>query len=163
MFGGLDDRLRFPVVGLLSFILFVLRCTAAKLVPMSPNPLGEEGQVKISVLRLHRFALPTCIPYRQLMADIDLLVVNAVNASMRRAIDFETLLACLEGRGDLGPYQEHLKAFFEEVPREAVFRFMLAHELQPRVVLDCYRTLFPPEERCHGDLDTWLGELADAA
>jgi hypothetical protein len=97
------------------------------------------------------------------VADIDLLVKNSVNASMRRAIPASKLLACLGGTADCEPWKEHLRALFEEVPREALFRFVLAHGISPRTLRQQYRALFSAKERQHGDLDAWLDELANSA
>lgn len=96
------------------------------------------------------------------MSDIDLLVLNSVNASLRNRVDALTLASCLtEGPEDA--WAEHVRAFFEEVPREAQYRFLLAHRLDARRVLETYHRLFSRQERSHGDLDGWLSELAGAA
>lgn len=97
------------------------------------------------------------------VADVDLLVLNTVNASWRRHIDATTLAACLAGTERQGSWSEHVRTFFEDVPREAVFRFLLAHQLSARAVLRTYRELIPTAERLHGDLERWLAELAEAA
>jgi hypothetical protein len=86
-----------------------------------------------------------------------------VNASMRRAIPATKLLACLAGTADCELWKEHLRALFEEVPREALFRFALAHGISPHTLRQHYRALFSAEERQHGDLNAWLDELADLA
>ena len=96
------------------------------------------------------------------MADIDALVLNTVNVSWRRTIDATTLVACLRGTSESAEWAEHVRTFFEDVPREALYRFVLAHDLPPERLLTTYRALIAPEER-HGDLDTWLADLADAA
>jgi len=98
--------------------------------------------------------------YRASVADVDALVLGTVNASWRRAIDASTLADCLMGRRAPGEWIEHVRTFFEDVPREAVFRFLLARALPPAAVLATYRAVTREEERRHGDLDTWLAELA---
>lgn len=63
------------------------------------------------------------------MPDIDALILGTVNVSLRRSIDAATLARCLEaGTPPLG-WLEHVRAFFEDVPREAMSRFLLAHRL----------------------------------
>jgi hypothetical protein len=95
--------------------------------------------------------------------DVDLLVLDTVNASWRRAIDAPTLLACLRGGGSAAAWPEHLRTFFEEVPREAMLRLIVAHRLPADRMLALYRTLFAPDERGHDGIEDWLAELADAA
>lgn len=97
------------------------------------------------------------------MADVDLLVVNTVNAPWRRHIDAATLAACLTGAADASVWEEHVRTFFEDVPREAMYRFIHAHGLAPSRLRATYHSLFSSDERCHGDLDAWLDELAGAA
>jgi hypothetical protein len=94
--------------------------------------------------------------------DIDALVLTSVNASWRRTIDVTTLVACLGGTREPAEWAEHVRTFFEDVPREALYRFVLAHRLPPERLLATYRALITPEER-HGDLDAWLADLADVA
>jgi len=96
------------------------------------------------------------------VADIDALVLNSVNASWRRSIDAATLVACLRGAREPAEWADHVRAFFEDVPREALYRFVLAHEVPPGCLLATYRALVTPEER-HGGLESWLAGLADAA
>jgi hypothetical protein len=96
------------------------------------------------------------------MADVDLLVTNTVNASWRHAIDAATLAGCLAGRTPAGRWSEHVRTFFEDVPREAMLRFIAAHRLPPRAVLATYRALLSGAPR-HDDLEAWLVELAGAA
>lgn len=97
------------------------------------------------------------------MANVDALVLGTVNASWRRAIDGPTLIACLRREADVASWQEHLRTFFEDVPREAVLRLMIAHRLPAERMLGVYRTLFSPAERHQDDIEDWLAELADAA
>lgn len=97
------------------------------------------------------------------MADVDALVLGSVNASWRRTIDAAALVACLQGTRSSNQWASHLRTFFEDVPREAILRFMLAHELSAGRVLATYRGCFPPDERDHDGIDGWLAELADAA
>jgi hypothetical protein len=97
------------------------------------------------------------------VADVDALVLTTVNAPWRSAIDTGTLLACLLGQRDPGRWLEHVRTFFEDVPREAIFRFMLAHDLSPGRLLTTHRRLFAADEQHHDGLATWLAELADAA
>lgn len=97
------------------------------------------------------------------MANVDLLVLGTVNASWRRAIDGPSLLACLRGEADAAVWQEHLRTFFEEVPREAMLRLMIAHRLPADRMLALYRTLFDRDERGHDGIEGWLTDLADAA
>jgi hypothetical protein len=97
------------------------------------------------------------------VADVDLLVLDTVNASWRRAITAPTLLACLRGEGDVAAWPEHLRTFFEEVPREAMLRRIVAHRLPADRMLALYRALFAHDERGHDGIEAWLTELADAA
>ena len=96
------------------------------------------------------------------VANVDALVLNTVNASWRHAIDAPTLVGILEGR-DPGEWVEHVRTFFEDVPREAILRFVLAHELPARRLLATYREIVPVDEREDDGIDGWLAELADAA
>jgi hypothetical protein len=95
--------------------------------------------------------------------DVDLLVLNTVNASWRRRIDAATLAACLGGTRSQRNWSAHVRTFFEDVPREAMLRFMVAHRLEPRAVLETYRTLRGRVEAGNDALEGWLAELADAA
>lgn len=97
------------------------------------------------------------------MANVDALVLGTVNASWRRAIDSETLAACLRGDPRAERWMSHVRTFFEDVSREAMLRFMLAHELTAFRTLATYRDCFAPDERDHDGIDGWLAELADAA
>jgi len=114
--------------------------------------------------RQHHTAVepPPAFPYGAPVADIDALVLNSVNASWRRSIDAATLVACLRGAREPAEWADHVRAFFEDVPREALYRFVLAHEVPPGCLLATYRALVTPEER-HGGLESWLAGLADAA
>lgn len=100
--------------------------------------------------------------YGRPVPDVDTLVLASVNASLRRTIDADTLATCLaRARIDDG-WGEHLHAFFEDVPREAMFRFMIARALSAARVLVTYRALHgaePPD----AELTAWLTGLADAA
>jgi hypothetical protein len=97
------------------------------------------------------------------MPDVDRLVLNTVNAPWRRQIDALALTACLEGARPMGRWSEHVRTFFEDVPREAMFRFFVAHRISPRAVLCSYRNLVSPSKHAHGDLEDWLAELAEIA
>lgn len=97
------------------------------------------------------------------MADVDALVLGTVNASWRRTIDATTLVACLRGDVRSEQWVPHVRTFFEDVPREAILRFMLVHELTASRTLATYRACFAPDERDHDGIDGWLAELADAA
>ena len=96
------------------------------------------------------------------MADVDCLVLGSVNAAMRRAIDVPALVDALGGGPAVHLWPEHVRAFFEEVPREAIFRFMLAHRLNGTRVSTTCRTV--TEESPHSvDLATWIAELSHVA
>jgi hypothetical protein len=97
------------------------------------------------------------------MADVDALVLGSVNASWRRRIDAPTLAACLSGEDAGADWEVHVRTFFEDVPREAVLRFLLAHDVTAAAALAVYRKHFSPDERNHDGIDAWLAELADAA
>jgi hypothetical protein len=96
------------------------------------------------------------------MGDIDRLVLNTVNAPWRRRIDAASLAACLAGGAGVRGWSEHVRTFFEDVPREAMLRFMLAHRLAPRAVLDAYRAVVGTGA-ADAELEAWLAELAAAA
>lgn len=95
------------------------------------------------------------------MSDIDRLVLNTVNAPWRRRIDAASLAGCLMGGAGLQGWSEHVRTFFEDVPREAMLRFMVAHQLDPRAVLETYRVL--TTGAADAGLAEWLAELATAA
>jgi hypothetical protein len=96
------------------------------------------------------------------MDDVDRLVLNTVNAPWRRRIGAVSLVGCLREGAGLQRWSEHVRTFFEDVPREAMLRFMVAHRLAPGTVLETYRTVMGSEAADAG-LEAWLTELAAAA
>lgn len=95
--------------------------------------------------------------------NIDQLVLGSVNASLRRCIDAPTLLAALHDPAIAGRWAAHLAAFFEDVPREAMLRFLVLHQVDAGVAALAYHRLVPTEADRDEDLDRWLTELANAA
>lgn len=97
------------------------------------------------------------------MANVDALVLATVNASWRRAVGAPELVSCLRGeRGD-HLWGEHVRTFFEDVPLEAIFRFMLAHDIPAARLLATYRETCGADERHDDGIGAWLAALADAA
>jgi hypothetical protein len=109
-----------------------------------------------------RVAGPVAAAYRRRVRDIDALVLSTVNAPWRRSIDVDRLTSCLRGEGDVEEWNEHLRTFFEDVPLEAIFRFILAHRLPPKRLRDVYRRVVGTENGGDG-IDSWLADLAAAA
>jgi hypothetical protein len=97
------------------------------------------------------------------VANIDALVLTTVNASWRRDIDAAELVSCLRGEPGRDAWLEHVRTFFEDVPREAIFRFMFTHGIPAERLLATYRDTFDPDERQDDGIGAWLAELADAA
>ena len=97
------------------------------------------------------------------MANVDQLVLGSVNASLRRVIDAPTLVAALADPVLARQWGTHLDAFFEDVPREALLRFVRLHCIDPARLLDTYRRLSSTEHECDEELDRWLTELAGLA
>jgi hypothetical protein len=95
------------------------------------------------------------------VADVDCLILGSVNASLRRTIDAPTLIDALNGGAALNSWPEHVRAFFEDVPREAMMRFMLLHRLDgPRLSRICCTVI---EESPHrADLADWISEFSPA-
>lgn len=78
---------------------------------------------------------------------IDLLVLNAVNKSWNKSLDIKTLLGLLHGSIPPEPWRMHLETFCMEVPLEAVFRFMLAHDLTAEELYQACRSYESPLRR----------------
>ena len=71
----------------------------------------------------------------------DHLVLTAINASFKRCIDLDTLLALL--RQELSPEKWfcHLGAFFTEVPNSDIIRFLLDHQIDFSRVAEIHDSL----------------------
>lgn len=94
--------------------------------------------------------------------DADLLVLNTVNASLRRPIDAARLAGCLGQREPIEPWLPHLAAFATEVPREAVLAFLMRHRLDAIVVRDTLREVARRTSYRNEPLEQWLAEMAAA-
>jgi hypothetical protein len=95
------------------------------------------------------------------MPDVDLLVLNTINAPRRVAVGVEELLACLRGeRADTGRV---LEAFFDEVPVEAMARFAAAHGLTKATLRGAIGRVRPAGLHGPSDVDDWLRDVAPAA
>ncbi|MHB1926591.1 MAG: hypothetical protein ACYCRD_04915 [Leptospirillum sp.] len=69
---------------------------------------------------------------------IDGLVTGAISKCWRREIDAGTLVSILSGQREADDWSPHLGLFFEELSMESIIRFLLAHELNPTLLVRAY-------------------------
>ena len=78
---------------------------------------------------------------------MEALVLNAINASLPRAITLECLRACLLGRTDRTPWLPHLRTFFDELSINVIEEFA-AQQLIP---IERLGAAFIYTQSCTGD------------
>lgn len=61
-----------------------------------------------------------------------------MNTSRSKEPRHRGIAAGLRDQRDSDRWLEHVRTFFEDVPREAIFRFMLAHDVSAERLLAIY-------------------------
>ena len=93
---------------------------------------------------------------------MDRLVVGAVNTSLPKAIDVETLVGCLAGRADAAPWRAHLLAFFTELRLEVIEGFLADHNIARRDAARACARVAAETGEAPTDVQSWLDDLAGA-